>query len=129
MAKHKLEKGKNTMSEKVFIEKTEEVGPYRVVLDWSMGKYGVSVQSIESYSRSHGIDAQIWQTEFYEFKEEVDAQSAFDLAVELCRLLLNEEVKPKLTEIKPKLTDLVGIDPDFTGGLSLPEYFKEMEER
>jgi aryl-alcohol dehydrogenase-like predicted oxidoreductase len=73
-----LNKGEN-MSEKAFIEKTEEVNGYTVALDWSMGKYGVYVfiPGTESSER--------WQSEIYEFDNESDAQNTFDFAVELLK--------------------------------------------
>ena len=68
------------MSQKTFVEKTKEIGPLTVVLDWSMAKYGVTVRVNESFLSR-------WQSETYEFKDEFDAQNAFDLAIELCDAL------------------------------------------
>lgn len=64
------------MGQKVFVEKTEEVGALTVILDWSMAKYGVRVIERLAFSDKPR------ETDIYEFDREYDAQNAFDLVVE-----------------------------------------------
>lgn len=67
------------MSQKAFIEKIHKVKGYTIIMDWTLGKYGITIRHEETQ----------WQTDTYEFKKELDAQSVFELSIELCEKLVS----------------------------------------
>ena len=77
------------MSQKTFIEKTAKIGNIIITQDWSMGKYGIRVNSTEENHK--------WETETYEFKGKWEADDVFELIIEMVSMMHYGKIVPEIT--------------------------------